>query len=313
MLPVVKMTTSDKSTGYPPIVGCLTRCIEQELHIFKRCSLRTENIGMQKPMSENRTLPSSSRVVQDLRVTIGYLQIIPGAFSDAVKLHLTISQAQKEKDSTANATLWDHAYLRHELNQLVICSDNFGSVNQGNNIDEINHQVCYRLNQESNSIPRDCNSLRITLFIHADIDSSPSIFIASLIACSNCDSTLNAICLLPLGKFVFDICKTQGVCCLCLTVYNTFVADVKQQSPEVQQTLSRLLTNNIIGANAMATPQLNQTRLKFTFLIASGTQRLVDIHPVRLITVLADSENEARLLAGMSSLIFVSRQEVRHV
>jgi hypothetical protein len=63
----------------------------------------------------------------------------------------------------------------------------------------------------------------------------------------------------------------------------------------------------------MATPQLKPTRLKFTFLIASGTQRLIDIHPVRLITVLADSENEARLLAGMSSLIFVSRQEVRHV
>ncbi|CDG89589.1 hypothetical protein [Xenorhabdus bovienii] len=28
----------------------------------------------------------------------------------------------------------------------------------------------------------------------------------------------------------------------------------------------------------MDTPQHNQTRLKFTFLIASGTQRLVDIH-----------------------------------
>ncbi|MDE9447772.1 hypothetical protein KKJ04_19990 [Xenorhabdus bovienii] len=58
----------------------------------------------------------------------------------------------------------------------------------------------------------------------------------------------------------------------------------------------------------MAIQQHNQTRLKFTFLIASGTQRLVDIHPVRLITVLADSEGEARLLAGISSLIFVSRQ-----
>ncbi|KER03329.1 hypothetical protein LGZ99_06000 [Photorhabdus temperata] len=62
----------------------------------------------------------------------------------------------------------------------------------------------------------------------------------------------------------------------------------------------------------MDTPQHNQTRLKFTFLIASGNQRLVDIHPVRLITVLADSEGEARLLAGISSLIFVSRQEVNH-
>ncbi|MDE9554160.1 hypothetical protein KKJ06_01580 [Xenorhabdus bovienii] len=58
----------------------------------------------------------------------------------------------------------------------------------------------------------------------------------------------------------------------------------------------------------MADTQSNQTHLKFTFLIASGTQRLVDIHPIRLITVLADCEGEARLLAGTSSLIFVSRQ-----
>ncbi|MGJ0638062.1 hypothetical protein [Xenorhabdus bovienii] len=56
----------------------------------------------------------------------------------------------------------------------------------------------------------------------------------------------------------------------------------------------------------MDTPQHTQTRLKFTFLIASGNQRLVDIHPVRLITVLADCEGEAR----KSSLVFVSRQEV---
>ncbi|MDC9591393.1 hypothetical protein PSI23_19420 [Xenorhabdus sp. XENO-10] len=40
----------------------------------------------------------------------------------------------------------------------------------------------------------------------------------------------------------------------------------------------------------MADIQSNQTRLKFTFLIASDTQRL----------------------AGMSSLIFVSRQETHH-
>ncbi|MEQ1969121.1 host cell division inhibitor Icd-like protein [Xenorhabdus nematophila] len=51
----------------------------------------------------------------------------------------------------------------------------------------------------------------------------------------------------------------------------------------------------------MAIQQHNQTRLKFTFLIASGNQRLVDIHPVRLITVLADCEGEARLLAGIQS------------
>ncbi|MEQ1966394.1 hypothetical protein ABLA30_04950 [Xenorhabdus nematophila] len=35
----------------------------------------------------------------------------------------------------------------------------------------------------------------------------------------------------------------------------------------------------------MADTQSNQTRPKFTCLIASGTQRLVDIHPLRLISV----------------------------
>ncbi|MDE1484216.1 hypothetical protein KKJ06_16170 [Xenorhabdus bovienii] len=62
----------------------------------------------------------------------------------------------------------------------------------------------------------------------------------------------------------------------------------------------------------MADIQSNQTRLKFTFLIASGNQRLVDIHPVRLITVLANRENEARLLAGISSLILISRWEISY-
>ncbi|CDH00638.1 conserved hypothetical protein [Xenorhabdus bovienii str. feltiae Moldova] len=38
----------------------------------------------------------------------------------------------------------------------------------------------------------------------------------------------------------------------------------------------------------------------------------MDIHPVRLITVLADCEGEARLLAGIPSLVFVSRQGVSH-
>ncbi|MDC9591720.1 hypothetical protein PSI23_21160 [Xenorhabdus sp. XENO-10] len=216
------------------------------------------------------------------------------SFSDAQTLRLSFSQVQKEKDSTANATLWRKAHLLYE------------ELQQLKRLTSLRDVVSYC------SMPRDCNSLRIILFIHADIDSSPSIFIASLIACSNCGSTLNAICLLPLGKYVFDICNTQGVCCLCLTVYNTFMSDVKQQRPEVLPTLSRRLANNVMESYAMDTPQHNQTRLKFTFLIASGTQRLVDIHPMRLITVLADSEGEARLLAGIPSLIFVSRQGANH-
>ncbi len=91
-----------------------------------------------------------------------------------------------------------------------------------------------------------------------------------------------------------------------------FIIAEKRTPPNGITSTRRGLTNNVMETYAMATPQLTQTRLKFTFLIASGNPRLVDIHPVRLITVLADSEGEARLLAGISSLIFVSRQGVNY-
>ncbi len=81
-----------------------------------------------------------------------------------------------------------------------------------------------------------------------------------------------------------------------LTLKNNIVADTLSHSrnknsdaPKCGNTIEAS-NHNIIGANAMADIQSNQTRLKFTFLIASGTQRL----------------------AGMSSLIFVSRQETHH-
>ncbi|CAM3488778.1 protein of unknown function [Xenorhabdus nematophila AN6/1] len=57
--------------------------------------------------------------------------------------------------------------------------------------------------------------------------------------------------------------------------------------------------HNIIGANAMADTQSNQTCPKFTCLIALSNQRLM--HPQRLIII----------LAGISFLRSVSRQEVR--
>ncbi|MGJ0630009.1 hypothetical protein [Xenorhabdus bovienii] len=50
----------------------------------------------------------------------------------------------------------------------------------------------------------------------------------------------------------------------------------------------------------MAGIQHTQTRPKFTCLIESDNQQLIDIHSQHFITI----------LAGISSLIFVSRQEV---
>lgn len=62
----------------------------------------------------------------------------------------------------------------------------------------------------------------------------------------------------------------------------------------------------------MADAQSTQTHPKFTFIIGSGRHLLVDIHPLRLISVIACNEAEARSLAGFTSLVFVSRQEVRY-
>ncbi|MBK5142878.1 hypothetical protein I2494_03960 [Budviciaceae bacterium BWR-B9] len=62
----------------------------------------------------------------------------------------------------------------------------------------------------------------------------------------------------------------------------------------------------------MADIQHTQTHPKFTFLIGSGRQRLSDLLPLQIISVTAANEQEARSLAGFPSLVFVSRQEVRH-
>ncbi|MEQ1965091.1 hypothetical protein ABLB69_18445 [Xenorhabdus khoisanae] len=65
----------------------------------------------------------------------------------------------------------------------------------------------------------------------------------------------------------------------------------KQQRPEVLGTTVEASNQRPLNeVTIMADTQSNQTRLKFTFLIVSGTERL----------------------AGMSSLIFVSRQEAYH-
>ncbi|PHM51767.1 hypothetical protein Xekk_03536 [Xenorhabdus sp. KK7.4] len=77
-----------------------------------------------------------------------------------------------------------------------------------------------------------------------------------------------------------------------LTLKNTMVADTMLYSGDTNSNAPKCANtveasdHNIIGANAMADTQSNQTRLKFTFLITSDTQRLAD----------------------MSSLIFALRQ-----
>ncbi|OTA17464.1 hypothetical protein Xvie_00848 [Xenorhabdus vietnamensis] len=71
---------------------------------------------------------------------------------------------------------------------------------------------------------------------------------------------------------------------------NKYGCSTNRTTPHSDRNTCRASDHNIIGANAMADTQSNQTRLKFTFLIISGTQRLTD----------------------MFSLIFVSSQGARH-
>ncbi len=296
------------SLGSPIISGWLPNPLifNQTAYLQSGDYLSRRNSSMQNPISHYQTLSVNDIYSQNLYTSSRVAQTFRVSFSDAVNLRLTVSQVQKEKDSTANATLWDHAYLRHEINQSVNLPSFRGSVNQVNNFDEVNHRT-YCLLVGYCSIPRDCNSLRIILFIHADTEASPSWANAALIPCSRDGSTLNAICLFPFPAILMvDTWFTP--------VYIGFIHQVydkcrpKTTTPRSAANTIEASNHNVKEAYAMDTPQHNQTRLKFTFLIASGTQRLVDIHPVRLITVLADSEGEARLLAGIPSLIFVSRQ-----
>lgn len=170
--------------------------------------------------------------------------------------------------------------------------------------------------QPFGSKPRDCNSFLMMRLIQADIDSSPSASIAFLIDSSNCGSTLKAICLLPLGNFVFDMCNTQSVCCLCQTVYNTFGSDVKQRSPEVRSTLSRLLITNdsLIIEVTMSkhnTPVTGRTSLtpnqSYRWLFLALNRSDYTAKPCR-IAVTAPNENSARLMLVRDyMLIFAGR------
>lgn len=52
---------------------------------------------------------------------------------------------------------------------------------------------------------------------------------------------------------------------------------------------------------------------KFTFVLAQGKQRIAAMRRIRFITVLAATEQEARLLAGAPALVFVSRYPAQEV
>lgn len=172
--------------------------------------------------------------------------------------------------------------------------------------------------QPFGSISRCLSSFLIRRFIQAEIDSSPSFSIASRIACSNSGSTRKAICLLPLGKFVFDTCYTLDVSCLCQTVYITSLANVKRRSPEVLPTPTGPLTtndrisievamkNHITPISGRTAYTLNTARSKFTWLFIGTPTNTPNCTPIVLRTE-ADTETEARELFPAWSLTFAAK------
>ena len=168
-------------------------------------------------------------------------------------------------------------------------------------------------NQPLGSMPRCFSSLRMIRLSHAEIDSSPSFSMASLIAASKPGSTLNATCLFPRGNFVFDTCCTPELIFMCLTMYNTFKAFVKQRSPAVLPALTGHLTTAVNVDNEVAMkdhithPQGRDSHNlnKFTWLFL-GQPKGHTCTPVVLRTV-ADTEDTARAAFSGWDLTFAAK------
>ncbi len=166
------------------------------------------------------------------------------------------------------------------------------------------------LGQSLGSMPKRSNSLRQAVLTHELKGSSP---ITELI-CSSKSSSNRIVRLVLLersyGFLSFSSCiGSNHYVSLCEYGANHFIGDNhKKQCPAVLETLTGHLTTN-------DNLSIEVAMYKYTFLIGKGKARLSDINPIRLITVLAQSESEARSLAGNSCLIFAGRlpvQEVSH-
>mgnify|MGYP007049289072 CR=1 FL=1 len=173
-------------------------------------------------------------------------------------------------------------------------------------------QPLARTPQPFGSMPRCFSSLRMIRLSHAEIDSSPSFSMASLIAASKPGSTLNAICLFPRGNFVFDTCCTPALIFVCLTMYNTLKAFVKQRSPAVLPALTGPLTSTVNASNEEAmkdhiTHPQGRNNYTWRFLALSATGR-------NILHIVATTEREAREQSPAGCvMVFAGRLPVREV
>ncbi|SFO11129.1 hypothetical protein [Xenorhabdus japonica] len=297
----------------PIISGQLPNSLifSQTANMQSAYNLNAENIGMQTDYYLNRRKSSMQTPISDNR-TLGVNDIC------SKTLRPSFSQAQKEKDSTANATLWRKANVLYaeeqQLKRLTslrcvvsYCSTNLpslrGGVNHVNNLALVNHRtnlIGYCSVESLDSMPLLSNSLRSRRLIHPALLSSPSSFIARPRRSDKSASRRNCTTILSFWFSLVDIGVFLRI--LNITVTNVHhCIPICKAMPRSALTLTRHLTNN-------DNYNIEVAMYKYTFLIGKGKTRLSELNPVRLITVLADCEGEARLLAGKSNLVFVSRQ-----
>jgi len=92
------------------------------------------------------------------------------------------------------------------------------------------------------SMPRCFNSFRTIRLSHAERVASPSSCMAAIIASSSAGSTRKAICLLPFGIFVFDMCLTLSIIFVVSRNVHHVSDTCKARSPAVLPALTGPLT-----------------------------------------------------------------------
>ncbi|HFD8276261.1 host cell division inhibitor Icd-like protein [Klebsiella michiganensis] len=155
------------------------------------------------------------------------------------------------------------------------------------------------------SISRCCNSFRTIRLSQAERVASPSSCMAASIASSSAGSTRKAICLLPFGIFMFDMCLTLGVIFVVSRNVHHMSDTCKARSPAVLPALTGPLTKPLIGVTVMAGSQHTQTHPKFTWLFL-GTPAGTSCTPVVLRTTAA-TEDDARAEFSGWDLTFAAK------
>lgn len=153
------------------------------------------------------------------------------------------------------------------------------------------------------SIPRDCNSFRITLFIQPASDSSPSSFCAFSMASRKSGSNLNWNGGFPrlFSVMCIDTSITLMVMYLCVMTYYYHMKE--KTIPRSGGTLSRDLTQPLYGVMIMA------NRYDNAHLCArqSKIYKFYDLSTAQVVQTKATTEREARKNLGKQSLIFIAR------